>query len=65
MPWQVSALDCFVEPIELGQYRVNIVMEYCDGGDLKQYIEQNRPLSEAAMCTMLVPIVQVLQFLPI
>ena len=27
--------------MELGQYRVNIVMEYCDGGDLRQYIERN------------------------
>ena len=59
----MSALDCFVEPMELGQYRVNIVMEYCDGGDLKQYIERNRPLSEAAVCTILVPIVQALPFL--
>ena len=48
--------------MELGQYRVNIVMEYCDGGDLKQYIEQNRPLqSKVRFATSwLAPIVALL-----
>ena len=59
----VTGLDCFVEAMELGQYRVNIVMEFCDGGDLKGYIDSRRPLSEPAVCAMLVPLVQALQFL--
>merc|ERR1711924_582366 len=58
----VRALDCFVEPMELGQQRINIVMEYCEGGDLAGYLRRNRPLDEAKVCSFLVPLAEALQF---
>jgi serine/threonine protein kinase len=49
----VSAREAFVEPLKLGQFRVNIVMEYCDGGHLGEYLQQHQPLTEADVCRML------------
>jgi serine/threonine protein kinase len=49
----VSAREAFVEPLKLGQFRVNIVMEYCDGGRLGEYLQQHQPLTEADVCRML------------
>ena len=43
----VSAREVFVEPLELGQFRVNIVMEYCDGGHLGEFLQKHKPLTEA------------------
>ena len=49
----VSAREAFVELIKLGQFRVNIVMEYCDGGHLGEYLQKHQPLTEADACRML------------
>ncbi len=42
----VSAFEVIVEPLELGQFRISIVMEYCDDGHLRDYVQQHQPLTE-------------------
>ena len=49
----VSAREVFMEPLELGQFRVSIVMEYCDGGHLGEYLLRLKPLTEADACRIL------------
>jgi serine/threonine protein kinase len=49
----VSAREVFVEQLELGQFRVNMVMEYCDGGHLGEYLQKHKPLAEVDVCRVL------------
>ena len=59
----VGARGVIVEPLELGQFRISIVMEYCDGGDLGQYVRHNHPLTEADACRILKSVVAALDVL--
>ena len=42
---------------------MNVVVSLCDSGDLKGHIDRNRPLSEPAVCAILVPLMHALHFL--
>jgi serine/threonine protein kinase len=59
----VGARGLIVEPQELGQFRISIVMEYCDGGDLGQYVKLNQPLTEVDACRILKLVVAALEVL--
>ena len=59
----VGAREVILEPLELGQFRIGIVMEYCDGGDLGQYVRHNHPLAEADACRILKLVVAALDVL--
>ncbi len=59
----VSAREAFVEPLEHGQFRVNIVMEYCDGGHLGERFQQHKPMTEADACHILKSVVAALAVL--
>ena len=59
----VSAFEAIVEPLELGQFRISIAMEYCDGGHLGDYLQQHRPVTEADACRILQLVVAALEVL--
>ena len=59
----VGARGVIVEPLELGQFRISTVMEYCDGGDLGQYVRHKHPLTEADACRILKLVVAALDVL--
>ena len=59
----VGARGVIVEPQELGQFRISIVMEYCDGGDLGQYVRHIQFLTEMDACRILKSVVAALDVL--
>ena len=52
-PHLVQVLTVFVEALSLGQHQVNIVMEFCSGGDLAFHLRRWHPLGEVATVELL------------
>ena len=48
----VHVHDTFIKSLENGQFSINVIMEYCEGGNLEQLNYKNNPLPED-VCTFL------------
>uniref|UniRef100_A0A7S4BV58 non-specific serine/threonine protein kinase n=1 Tax=Chrysotila carterae TaxID=13221 RepID=A0A7S4BV58_CHRCT len=59
----VEATDVSFDALGSGCYRVNIVMEYCDGGDLAQFLRRHAPLSEDDVVRFIRQTLEALQFI--
>ena len=59
----VSARGVIAELLELGQFRISLLMEYCDGGDLGQYLQRIQFLTEMDACRILKLVVAALAVL--
>ncbi len=57
----VEAYACFIEPVKHQWWEAGIVMEYCAGGNLSEYLKDNAPLSEPMACQVLKALLRALR----
>jgi len=58
----VECHTVFIQTLTLGRHQVNIVMEYCEGGDLAHYAALHAPLGEPRVLQLLTPVLTALAF---
>jgi serine/threonine protein kinase len=58
----VEIRTAFIQSLTLGRQQVNIVMEYCAGGDLASYARSHAPLGEPRVLQLLTPVLSALAF---
>ena len=58
----VEIRTVFIQALTLGRQQVNIVMEYCAGGDLANYASSHAPLGEPRVLQLLTPVLSALAF---